>query len=127
MSVGTTPVRPAGLQGLKESAQALASEQRSYCTLHGAQNGGNCAECDKHYPAEVIKAREIGAAPLSMGILPADVSAMIDAAVKQAVSEAVAFERWKQSPEGQAAAAVAKTAGATPPDHGAPVNPTPIA
>jgi hypothetical protein len=50
----------------------------------------------------------------------ADVQAQIDAAVKVAVQEAMAFERWKTSAEGQAAAAVAATAGQSAPDHGTP-------
>ena len=117
------PARPAGLQGLKEKPQTLAQEQSSYCTFHGKQSGGNCPECDKNYPAEVIAAREVGAAPLSMGILPADVNAMIDKAVKEAVAQAVAFEQWKNSAEGKAAAAAAPTAGAVPPVPPAPLTP----
>jgi hypothetical protein len=111
--------RPAALQNLKETTvPTTIQENGSYCTFHGKQSGLNCPECDKHYP-EVVAARALDAAPLSMGILPADVQKMIDAAVKQAVGEQQAFQTWKNSPEGQAAAASAKTAGQVAPQHGA--------
>jgi hypothetical protein len=109
--------RPAALANLKETpVSTTIQENGSYCTFHGKQSGLNCPECDKHFP-EVVAARALDAAPLSMGILPADVQKMIDAAVKQAVGEQQAFQTWKNSTEGQAAAAQAKTAGVTVPDH----------
>jgi hypothetical protein len=124
---------PSALAGLPELTAALPGESSSFCSLHGPQLGTNCPACDEHFP-EQVAARAIGASPLSMGILPADVQKMIDAAVQTAVKEALAFEAWKSSPEGRAAAAVAQTAHAVAPAHGAqpgdepsgPVNPAPV-
>lgn len=127
-----TPQRPTALANLKEiPVSTVVQEHGSYCTFHGKLVGLNCPECDKHYP-EAVQARALDAAPLSMGILPADVQKMIDAAVQAAVRQAVAFEQWKASPEGQAAAAAAPTAGHTTPDHSAqpgdpPSTVTPVA
>jgi hypothetical protein len=114
----STPPRPAALADLKEiPVPTTVPEGSSYCVLHGKQVGLNCSACDEHFP-EAVQARALDAAPLSMGILPADVQKMIDAAVKQAVAQEHAFTAWKNSPEGQAAAAAAATAGSTTPQHG---------
>ena len=121
MTTAVIPQRPAALANLKEyPVPTTVKENGSYCTLHGKQEGLNCPECDKHFP-DAIAARALDAAPLSMGILPADVQKMIDAAVKQAVGEQHAFQTWKNSPEGQAAATAAGTAGQVAPDHATPV------
>jgi hypothetical protein len=111
----TNPALPAALQGLKETLPGPVSEPTgSYCTLHGPQPGANCALCDKEFPG-VAEARAVQ----GPSVIPtADVQAMVDAAVKQALGEQVAFQRWKESPEGQAAAAAAATAGQTTPNHG---------
>lgn len=121
MAVATSQ-RPAALASLKEVpvSKLVQEGNGTYCTLHGKQPGLNCSECDKHYP-DAVKQRELDAAPLSMGILPADVQKMIDEAVKAAIEQQTAFYAWKSSPEGQAAAAVAKTANVVPPDHATPV------
>lgn len=116
MSVGVRPDLPAALAGLPETpASWLVPDGASFCLLHGKQAGGNCPECDKHFP-ELVAARSAGAAQPT--ILVADVQKIVDAAVQKALKEQLAFEKWKASPEGQAAAAAAPTAGQAPPDHG---------
>lgn len=110
------PPLPAALAGLKEKPAGLVAELGSYCLLHGKQPGLNCEACDEHFP-ELVAARA-SAQPVT--VAAADVQAMIDAAVKQAVKEAMAFQSWKDSPEGKAAAAAAATAGQVTPDHGTP-------
>jgi hypothetical protein len=113
-----TPQRPAAFANLKETpATSVVPEGSSYCTFHGKQAGLNCVECDKEFP-EAVQARQLDAAPLSMGILPADVQAMIDKAVKAAIAQEQAFSAWKNSPEGQAAAAAAATSTGSTPQHG---------
>jgi hypothetical protein len=122
--------RPAAFKDLVETPPGPPKEPASsYCAFHGPQVGGNCAACDKEYP-EAVKTRE-SAAP-SATVATADVQAIVDAAVKKAIAEQVAFQAWKASEEGKQAAAVAPSAGAVTPDHGTPatgvpVNPTPVA
>jgi hypothetical protein len=112
----TNPALPAALQGLKETLPGPVAEPAgSFCTFHGAQTGPNCPLCDKEFPG-VAESRLVQ----GPSVIPtADVQAMVDAAVKQALGEQVAFQRWKESPEGQAAAAAAATAGQSAPNHGA--------
>jgi hypothetical protein len=129
MSVETV-TRPAAFASLKETPPGPQKEPAtSYCTFHGPQTAGNCEACDKEFP-EAVKTRQ-SAAP-SATVATADVQAIVDAAVKKAIAEQVAFQSWKSSEEGKAAAAAAPSAGAVPPDHGppatgVPVNPTPVA
>lgn len=104
------PPLPAPLAGLKESAQPLPSDGTSWCTLHGAQSGLNCSKCDEHFPDQVA-ARAL---PAGQVVVTGITKEMLDAAVKQAVAEAIAFEHWKASPEGQAAAASASSAKVDP-------------
>ncbi len=115
MTNGLRPPLPAALASIKERTQGLTPDQRSFCTLHGVQEAGFCAACDEHFP-DLVAARSI-AASQPTGFSLEQVDAMVKDAVANAMKEYDAFARWKQSTEGQAAAAAAKTAGVTPPDH----------
>lgn len=105
------PPLPPELAALEEKHPGgVIQETRTFCTLHGPQDGLSCAACDEFFP-EQVQARKSAEAPT---ILVKDVQAMINKAVQQAVSEAIAFERWKASEEGQQALAE-KQATSPPP------------
>jgi hypothetical protein len=112
-----TTALPAALAGLKESAQPLASEGGSYCTFHGFQPGRSCPQCDEHFPEQVAARALASPSGIAVGYTKAEVDAMVQAAVKVAMAEKASFDAWKASPEGQAAAAVAPTAGQASPEH----------
>jgi hypothetical protein len=115
------PALPAELAALKEvHPGGVIQELGSLCLLHGPQTGGNCPECDKYFPDQVKARSQAGPATVAMS----DVQALIDAAVKAAVQEAMAFQNWKNSPEGQDALA-AKQATSPPPLHPAAITEDP--
>lgn len=101
---------PQPLRDLPEVFKVIVpKEPRSVCTLHGLMDGPNCDKCDEHFP-DAVKARSV-AAPVAA---PQGFSEeQLKQYVADAVAQALAFERWKNSPEGKAAAAESVTSQAT--------------
>lgn len=117
--------RPAALADLEDTfaVYKAPNEIRTVCGLHGAQNAASCPECDKHFPADVIEARKIGAAAPS-GI-PAGFVALADVQkmIREAIREERAFQTWQKEEqakqavaEAEAKAAAAKAAAPAPAD-----------
>lgn len=110
---------PDALKGLPELfLHPIPKEPRSLCTLHGPMSGGECTECDKHFP-EVVEARKIKTAPAAVGGLSIEdvlKNPIVAKMIQDAVNESVEFNLWKKSQAGQAAAASSITAQAAPED-----------